>query len=83
MIAAYRSLSSRCRLPLHLGLTEAGMGAKGIIATSTALSILLADGIGDTIRASLTPEPGGDHGRGEDLPTHPADARAGVRSCGP
>ena len=60
MIAAYRSLSSRCRLPLHLGLTEAGMGAKGIIATSTALSILLADGIGDTIRASLTPEPGGD-----------------------
>jgi (E)-4-hydroxy-3-methylbut-2-enyl-diphosphate synthase len=60
MIAAYRELAARCDYPLHLGLTEAGMGTKGIVATTSALSILLQDGIGDTIRASLTPEPGGD-----------------------
>jgi (E)-4-hydroxy-3-methylbut-2-enyl-diphosphate synthase len=60
MIAAYRELASRCDYPLHLGLTEAGMGTKGIVATTSALSVLLQDGIGDTIRASLTPEPGGD-----------------------
>ena len=60
MVAVYRSLAARCDYPLHLGLTEAGMGAKGIIATTAALSVLLEDGIGDTIRASLTPEPGGD-----------------------
>jgi (E)-4-hydroxy-3-methylbut-2-enyl-diphosphate synthase len=60
MIAAYRMLASRCDLPLHLGLTEAGMGTKGVTATAAALAVLLQDGIGDTIRASLTPEPGGD-----------------------
>ena len=60
MIAAYRALSRACDLPLHLGLTEAGMGSKGIVATTAALSVLLQEGIGDTIRASLTPEPGGD-----------------------
>ena len=60
MLAVYRDLSLRCDWPLHLGLTEAGMGAKGIVATSAALAVLLQAGIGDTIRASLTPEPGGD-----------------------
>ena len=60
MVAVYRDLADRCDYPLHLGLTEAGMGAKGIIATTAALSVLLEQGIGDTIRASLTPEPGGD-----------------------
>ena len=60
MVAVYRDLANRCDYPLHLGLTEAGMGAKGIIATTAALSVLLEEGIGDTIRASLTPEPGGD-----------------------
>ncbi|MBM3665497.1 MAG: flavodoxin-dependent (E)-4-hydroxy-3-methylbut-2-enyl-diphosphate synthase [Actinobacteria bacterium] len=60
MVAVYRSLAARCDYPLHLGLTEAGMGAKGVIATTAALSVLLGEGIGDTIRASLTPEPGGD-----------------------
>ncbi len=60
MVAAYESLAARCDLPLHLGLTEAGMGSKGIVATTAALSILLTKGIGETIRASLTPEPNGD-----------------------
>lgn len=60
LIAVYRSLSSRCDYPLHLGLTEAGMGSKGIVASTAALSVLLQEGIGDTIRISLTPEPGGD-----------------------
>ncbi len=60
VVAVYRDLAVRCDYPLHLGLTEAGMGTKGIIATSAALSVLLEEGIGDTIRASLTPEPGGD-----------------------
>lgn len=60
MVAVYRDLAARCEHPLHLGLTEAGMGSKGIVATTAALGILLQDGIGDTIRASLTPEPGGD-----------------------
>ena len=60
MVAVYRDLAARCAYPLHLGLTEAGMGSKGIVATTAALGILLQDGIGDTIRASLTPEPGGD-----------------------
>ncbi|WP_404302518.1 flavodoxin-dependent (E)-4-hydroxy-3-methylbut-2-enyl-diphosphate synthase [Alicycliphilus denitrificans] len=58
LIAVYRELSSRCDYALHLGLTEAGMGTKGIVASSTALSILLQEGIGDTIRVSLTPQPG-------------------------
>ncbi|MDF3048022.1 MAG: 4-hydroxy-3-methylbut-2-en-yl diphosphate synthase [Candidatus Midichloriaceae bacterium] len=58
LVAVYRELSKRCDYPLHLGLTEAGMGSKGIVASSAALSILLQEGIGDTIRISLTPEPG-------------------------
>ena len=60
LVAVYRALAARCRYPLHLGLTEAGMGMKGLVASSAALSILLAEGIGDTIRVSLTPQPGGD-----------------------
>lgn len=56
----YRRLASRCDFPLHLGLTEAGLGSKGIIASAAGLAIVLADGIGDTIRVSLTPRPGGD-----------------------
>src|SRR5438034_1232796 len=60
LIDVYRSLASRCDYPLHLGLTEAGMGAKGIVASSAALGVLLQEGIGDTIRVSLTPAPGGD-----------------------
>jgi (E)-4-hydroxy-3-methylbut-2-enyl-diphosphate synthase len=60
MTAVYRDLAERCDYPLHLGLTEAGMGSKGIVSTTAALSVLLEDGIGDTVRASLTPEPGGD-----------------------
>src|SRR5690606_12631790 len=63
LIAVYRDLSSRCDYPLHLGLTEAGMGSKGIVASTAALSVLLQEGIGDTIRISLTPEPGGDRTR--------------------
>jgi (E)-4-hydroxy-3-methylbut-2-enyl-diphosphate synthase len=60
LIDVYRSLGARCSYPLHLGLTEAGMGAKGIVASSAALGVLLQEGIGDTIRVSLTPAPGGD-----------------------
>jgi (E)-4-hydroxy-3-methylbut-2-enyl-diphosphate synthase len=60
MVAVYRDLAARCAYPLHLGLTEAGMGSKGIVSSTAALAILLQDGIGDTVRASLTPEPGGD-----------------------
>ena len=60
LIAVYRMLSERCNYPLHLGLTEAGLGAKGIVATTAGLAPLLLDGIGDTIRVSLTPKPGGD-----------------------
>ena len=60
LIAVYRALSARCRYALHLGLTEAGMGSKGIVASTAALAVLLQEGIGDTIRISLTPEPGGD-----------------------
>jgi len=60
LVDVYRALASRCSYPLHLGLTEAGMGAKGIVASSAGLSILLQEGIGDTIRVSLTPAPGGD-----------------------
>ena len=60
LVAVYRDLAARCDYPLHLGLTEAGMGAKGIISSTAALAILLQDGIGDTIRVSLTPKPGGD-----------------------
>ncbi|MDR2690607.1 MAG: flavodoxin-dependent (E)-4-hydroxy-3-methylbut-2-enyl-diphosphate synthase [Azoarcus sp.] len=59
LIAVYRALAGRCDYPLHLGLTEAGMGSKGIVASTAALAVLLQEGIGDTIRVSLTPEPGG------------------------
>ena len=58
LIAVYRDLATRCDFPLHLGLTEAGMGSKGIVASTAALGVLLQEGIGDTIRISLTPEPG-------------------------
>jgi (E)-4-hydroxy-3-methylbut-2-enyl-diphosphate synthase len=60
LLAVYRQLAARCDYPLHLGLTEAGLGSKGIVASTAALSILLTEGIGDTIRVSLTPRPGGD-----------------------
>ena len=60
LVSVYRDLGGRCDYPLHLGLTEAGMGSKGIVASTAALAVLLQDGIGDTIRVSLTPDPGGD-----------------------
>jgi (E)-4-hydroxy-3-methylbut-2-enyl-diphosphate synthase len=60
LIAVYRMLAARCDYPLHLGLTEAGLGMKGIVASTAGLSVLLQEGIGDTIRVSLTPRPGGD-----------------------
>jgi (E)-4-hydroxy-3-methylbut-2-enyl-diphosphate synthase len=60
LIAIYRRLAARCDYPLHLGLTEAGMGPKGIVSSTAAMAVLLQEGIGDTIRVSLTPEPGGD-----------------------
>ncbi len=63
LIVVYRELAARCDYALHLGLTEAGMGSKGIVASTAALAVLLQEGIGDTIRISLTPEPGGDRTR--------------------
>lgn len=63
LIAVYRELAARCDHPLHLGLTEAGMGSKGIVASTAALAVLLQEGIGDTIRISLTPQPKGDRTR--------------------
>jgi (E)-4-hydroxy-3-methylbut-2-enyl-diphosphate synthase len=60
LIAIYRDLAARCDYPLHLGLTEAGMGSKGIVASTAGMAVLLQEGIGDTIRVSLTPDPGGD-----------------------
>jgi len=60
LLECYRRLALRCDYPLHLGLTEAGLGTKGVVATTAALSLVLAEGIGDTIRVSLTPRPGGD-----------------------
>ena len=63
LISIYRNLARRCDYPLHLGLTEAGMGSKGIVASSAAMGVLLQEGIGDTIRVSLTPEPNGDRTR--------------------
>ena len=60
LVSVYTLLAARCRYALHLGLTEAGMGSKGIVASSAAMGLLLQQGIGDTIRVSLTPEPGGD-----------------------
>ncbi len=63
LIAVYRELARRCDYPLHLGLTEAGMGSKGIVASTAAMAVLLQAGIGDTIRVSLTPDPGGDRAK--------------------
>ena len=63
LVAVYRDLAARCDYALHLGLTEAGMGSKGIVASTAAMAVLLQEGIGDTIRVSLTPEPGGDRTR--------------------
>ncbi len=63
LIAVYTELAARCDYALHLGLTEAGLGSKGIVASTAAMAVLLQDGIGDTIRVSLTPEPGGDRTR--------------------
>jgi len=63
LITVYRALAEASDYPLHLGLTEAGMGSKGIVASTAALAVLLQEGIGDTIRISLTPEPGGDRSR--------------------
>jgi (E)-4-hydroxy-3-methylbut-2-enyl-diphosphate synthase len=60
LIAIYRDLAARCTYPLHLGLTEAGMGSKGVVASTAGMAVLLQSGIGDTIRVSLTPQPGGD-----------------------
>ena len=60
LIAIYRELAARCDYPLHVGLTEAGMGSKGIVASTAGIGVLLQAGIGDTIRVSLTPDPGGD-----------------------
>jgi (E)-4-hydroxy-3-methylbut-2-enyl-diphosphate synthase len=60
LIAIYRDLATRCDYPLHLGLTEAGMGSKGIVASTAGMAVVLQEGIGDTLRVSLTPEPGGD-----------------------
>jgi (E)-4-hydroxy-3-methylbut-2-enyl-diphosphate synthase len=63
LISVYTELATRSRFPLHLGLTEAGLGSKGIVASTAALAVLMQAGIGDTIRVSLTPEPGGDRSR--------------------
>ncbi len=63
LIAVYRNLAARCDFPLHLGLTEAGMGSKGIVASTAALAVLLQEGIGDTLRISLTPAPGGERAK--------------------
>ncbi|OCW24643.1 flavodoxin-dependent (E)-4-hydroxy-3-methylbut-2-enyl-diphosphate synthase [Pseudomonas aylmerensis] len=63
LIAVYRNLAARCDFPLHLGLTEAGMGSKGIVASTAALAVLLQEGIGDTLRISLTPDPGGERAK--------------------
>ena len=74
LISVYRDLAARCDYPLHLGLTEAGMGSKGIVASTAALSVLLQEGIGDTIRISLTPEAGRrPHARSHGGAGNPAD----------
>jgi len=82
LIAVYTELAARSRYPLHLGLTEAGMGSKGIVASSAALAVLLQAGIGDTIRISLTPEPGGDRTR-EVLVAQELLQSMGLRSFAP
>ena len=74
LIACYRMIAERCDYALHLGLTEAGMGSKGIVASTAGLAVLLQEGIGDTIRISLTPEPGGGQGtRSHRCPGNPSD----------
>src|SRR6201981_3205432 len=82
LVDVYRSLAARCSYALHLGLTEAGMGAKGIVASSAGLSILLQEGIGDTIRVSLTPAPGGDRTEEVRVP-HEILQSLGIRSFTP
>ena len=82
LIWVYRNLAARCDYPLHLGLTEAGMGSKGIVASSAAMAVLLQEGIGDTIRVSLTPEPGGDRTR-EVLVAQELLQTMGLRSFAP
>ena len=82
LIAVYSELAKRCDYPLHLGLTEAGMGSKGIVASTAAMAVLLQQGIGDTIRASLTPEPNGDRTR-EVLVAQEILQTMGLRSFSP
>ena len=82
LIAVYRELARRCGYALHLGLTEAGMGSKGIVASSVALAVLLQEGIGDTIRISLTPDPGGERTR-EVLVAQEILQTMGIRSFAP
>ena len=82
LIGVYRELARRCDYPLHLGLTEAGMGSKGIVASTAAMAVLLQEGIGDTIRISLTPEPGGDRTR-EVLVAQELLQSMGLRSFAP
>jgi (E)-4-hydroxy-3-methylbut-2-enyl-diphosphate synthase len=82
LIAVYRDLARRCAYALHLGLTEAGMGSKGIVASSAALAVLLQEGIGDTIRVSLTPEPNGERAR-EVLVAQEILQTMGIRSFAP
>ncbi|GAC1421540.1 MAG: flavodoxin-dependent (E)-4-hydroxy-3-methylbut-2-enyl-diphosphate synthase [Gemmatimonadaceae bacterium] len=82
LVDIYRLLAARCDFPLHLGLTEAGLGMKGIVASATALGILLAEGIGDTIRVSLTPKPNGDRGE-EVLVAQQILQSLGLRSFSP
>jgi (E)-4-hydroxy-3-methylbut-2-enyl-diphosphate synthase len=82
LIDVYRTLASRSRYALHLGLTEAGMGRRGIVSSSAALSVLLQEGIGDTIRVSLTPLPGGDR-REEVLTCQDVLQSLGIRSFAP
>ena len=84
LIRVYRDLAARCDYALHLGLTEAGMGSKGIVASTAALAVLLQEGIGDTIRISLTPEPGGDRttGSGRGAGNSPDHGPARLRTDG-
>ena len=82
LVECYRRLATRCDYPLHLGLTEAGMGTKGVVASSAALAILLSEGIGDTIRVSLTPKPNGDR-REEVLVAQQILQSLGLRSFAP
>ena len=82
LIRVYRDLGNRCQYPLHLGLTEAGMGTRGIVASAAGLAVLLMEGIGDTIRVSLTPQPGGDRTKEVRVAQQVLQA-AGIRSFTP